>query len=120
MRLNFDGFAGFVKIDAGRFLPFSQSGFMFASISACSVKQAHFQDSLSALHLQKQADFCMGSAQMIRGSIWTLPFGIIRFSQFNTASADIFTRCRFFSVRMEESPQIIALNHILIAADFPA
>ena len=41
MRLNFDGFAGFVKIDAGRFLQ----------------KQARFQDFLSALHLQKQGDF---------------------------------------------------------------
>ena len=27
MRLNFDGFTGFVKINAGRFLPFGQSGF---------------------------------------------------------------------------------------------
>ena len=57
VRLNFDGFAGFVKIDAGRFLPLSQSGFHIASISACSAKQAHFQEFLSDLHLQKQADF---------------------------------------------------------------
>ena len=54
---NFNGFAGFVKIDAGRFLPFGQSGFHVASISACSVKQAHFQDSLSALHLQNRLIF---------------------------------------------------------------
>ena len=42
MRLNFDGFAGFVKIDAGRFLPFSQSSFHIASISACSTKTGAF------------------------------------------------------------------------------
>ena len=42
MRLNFDGLAGFIKIDAGRFLPFGQSGFHVASISACSVKTGAF------------------------------------------------------------------------------
>jgi hypothetical protein len=42
VRLNFNGFAGFVKIDAGRFLPFGQSGFHVASISACSVKTGAF------------------------------------------------------------------------------
>jgi hypothetical protein len=42
VRLNFNGFAGFVKIDAGRFLPFGQSGFHIASISACSVKTGAF------------------------------------------------------------------------------
>ena len=57
---------------------------------------------------------------MIRGSVWTLPFGKIRFSQFNTVSADIFTRCHFFSVRTEEMPEVIALNHALIALDFSA
>ena len=40
--LDFNGFAGFVKIDAGRFLPFGQSGFHVASISACSVKTGAF------------------------------------------------------------------------------
>ena len=83
-------------------------------------KQARFQDFLSALHLQKQADFCMGSARTIRCSIWTLPFGKIRFSQFNTVSADIFTRCHFFSVRTEEMPEVIALDYVLIALNFPA
>ena len=57
---------------------------------------------------------------MIRGSIWTLPFGKIRFSQFNTAAADIFTRCHFFSVRTEEMPEVIALDYVLIALNFPA
>ena len=38
MRLDFNGFAGFVEIDTGRFLPFSQSGFHIASISACPAK----------------------------------------------------------------------------------
>jgi len=57
MRLNFDGFAGFVKIDAGRFLPFSQSSFHIASISACSTKTGAFSSFFSALHPQKQADF---------------------------------------------------------------
>ena len=42
MRLNFDGFASFVKIDAGRFLPLSQSGFYIASASACSAKTGAF------------------------------------------------------------------------------
>ena len=57
VRLDFDGFAGFIKIDAGRFLPLGQSGFHIASVSACSAKQAHFQKFFSVLHLQKQADF---------------------------------------------------------------
>lgn len=35
-------------------------------------------------------------------------------------SASFVPRDRFFSERMEESPQIITLNYILIAADFPA
>ena len=56
-RLVFNGFAGFVKIDAGRFLPLSQSGFHITSVSACSAKQAHFQDFFSILHPQKQSDF---------------------------------------------------------------
>lgn len=42
VRLNFDGAAGFIKIDAGRFLPFGQSGFHIASISACSAKTGTF------------------------------------------------------------------------------
>lgn len=40
--LDFDGFAGFVKIDAGRFLPLSQSGFHIAFVSACSAKAGAF------------------------------------------------------------------------------
>ena len=42
MRLDFNGFAGFVKIDAGCFLPLGQSGFHIASISACSAKTGAF------------------------------------------------------------------------------
>ena len=57
---------------------------------------------------------------MIRCSIWTLPFDKTRFSQLNTVSADIVPHHRFFSVRAEETPQIVALNHILIATDFSA
>lgn len=57
MRLDFDGFAGFVKVDAGRFLPFGQPSFYIASISAVLQKQARFQDFPSALHPQKRADF---------------------------------------------------------------
>ena len=45
MRLNFDGFTGFVKINAGRFLPFGQSGFHIASISARSAKTGAFSKS---------------------------------------------------------------------------
>ena len=62
----------------------------------------------------------MGSAQMIRGSIWTLPFGKIRFSQLNTASAGIVTHCCFFSARTEEMPEVIVLDHVLIALHFSA
>ena len=62
----------------------------------------------------------MGSAQTIRCSIWTLPFGKIRFSQLNTASAGIVPHCRFFSARTEEMPEVIALNYVLIALNFPA
>ena len=57
---------------------------------------------------------------MIRGSIWTLPFGKIRFSQLNTASAGIVPHCRFFSARTEEMPEVIALDHVLIALHFSA
>ena len=57
---------------------------------------------------------------MIRGSIWTLPFDKIRFSQLNTTSAGIVSHCRFFSVRMEESPEVIVLDHVLIALNFSA
>jgi hypothetical protein len=42
MRLNFNVFAGFVKINAGRFLPFGQSSFHIASISAYSAKTGAF------------------------------------------------------------------------------
>lgn len=49
-----------------------------------------------------------------------LPFDKMRFSGSTQESASFVPRDRFFSVRMEESPQIIALNHILIATDFPA
>ena len=57
---------------------------------------------------------------MIRGSIWTLPFGKIRFSQLNTASAGIVPQCCFFSVWTEEMPEVIALDHVLIALHFSA
>ena len=49
-----------------------------------------------------------------------LPFDKMRFSGSTQESASFVPCDRFFSVRMEESPQIITLNHILIAADFPA
>lgn len=42
------------------------------------------------------------------------------FSGSTQESASFVPRDRFFSERMEESPQIITLNYILIAADFPA
>ena len=42
VRLNLDGFAGFIKKDAGRFLPLGQSGFNIASVSACSAKTGAF------------------------------------------------------------------------------
>ena len=49
-----------------------------------------------------------------------LPFDKTHFSQLNAVSADIVPHHRFFSVRAEETPQIVALNHILIATDFSA
>ena len=49
-----------------------------------------------------------------------LPFDKMRFSCSTQESASFVPRDRFFSERMEESPQIITLNYILIAADFPA
>ena len=42
------------------------------------------------------------------------------FSGSTQESASFVPRDRFFSERMEESLQIITLNYILIAADFPA
>ena len=57
---------------------------------------------------------------MIRCSIWALPFGKIRFSQLNTASAGIVTHCCFFSARTEEMPEVIVLDHVLIALNFSA
>jgi len=62
----------------------------------------------------------MGSARTIRCSIWTLPFDKIRFSQLNTASAGIVPQCCFFSVWTEEMPEVIALDHVLIALHFSA
>ena len=50
----------------------------------------------------------------------TLPFDKIRFSQLNTASAGIVTHCCFFSARTEEMPEVIALDHVLIALHFSA
>ena len=40
--LDFDGFTGFIEIDAGRFLPLGQSSFHIASISACPAKTGAF------------------------------------------------------------------------------
>ena len=57
---------------------------------------------------------------MIRCSIWALPFGKIRFSQLNTASAGIVTHCCFFSAWTEEMPKVIALDHILVELNFSA
>ena len=62
----------------------------------------------------------MGSAQVIRCSTWTLPFDKIRFSQLNTASAGIVPHCRFFSARTEEMPEVITLDHVLVALNFLA
>ena len=56
----------------------------------------------------------------MRCSIRTLPFDKTYFSQLNTVSADIIARCRFFPARTEEMPEMIALNHVLIATDFSA
>lgn len=61
----------------------------------------------------------MESAQMIRCLIWTLPFDKTRFSQFNTVSADIVPHHRFFSVRAKEIPEVIALDYVLVALNFP-
>ena len=49
-----------------------------------------------------------------------LPLDKMRFSGSTQESASFVPRDRFFSARMEESPQIITLNYILMAADFPA
>ena len=57
---------------------------------------------------------------MIRCSIWTLPFDKTRFSQLNTVSAGIVPHCRFFSAWTEEMPEVIALDHVLVALDFSA
>ena len=57
---------------------------------------------------------------MIRGSIWTLPVDKIRFSQHNTASACIVARCRLFSARTKKKPEMIALDHVLVALHFSA
>jgi len=55
---------------------------------------------------------------MIRGSIWTLPFGKIRFSQLNTASAGIVPHRCFFSARMEKMPEMIAQDHVLVIKNY--
>ena len=57
---------------------------------------------------------------MIRCSVRTLPFDKICFSQLNTASAGIVPHCCFFSARTEEMPEVIALDHVLIALHFSA
>lgn len=60
MRLNFNGFAGFVKINAGRFLPFGQSSFHIASISACSAKTGVFSRFFLSSTLAKAGRFLNG------------------------------------------------------------
>ena len=62
----------------------------------------------------------MGSAPSIRCSVWTLPFDKIGFSQLNTVSAVIVTHYRFFFAWTEEMPEVITLDHILIALHFSA
>lgn len=57
---------------------------------------------------------------MICCLIRTLPFDKIRFSQLNTASAGIVPHCRFFSAWTEEMPEVIALDHVLVALNFSA
>ena len=49
-----------------------------------------------------------------------LPLDKMRFSGSTQESASFVPRDRFFSVRTEEMPEVITLNYILIAADFPA
>ena len=57
MRLDFNGFAGFVKIDTGRFCRLFSPVFILPPFLPILRKQVRFQDFFSALHLQKQVDF---------------------------------------------------------------
>lgn len=116
-----DGGVFLVKIDfGGLFLLGKSCSHRLILSAALSRNRGVFQVFSSALDLGKMAIFKQERAGRClpcptrSHSIKCVFFGSTQ------ESASFVPRDRFFSVRMEESPQIITLNHILIAADFPA
>ena len=116
-----DGGVFLVKIDFGGFFllgrPCSHRLILSAALSR---NRGVFQVFSSALDLGKMAIFKQERAGRCLPCPTRSHSIKCVFSGSTQESASFVPRDRFFSVRMEESPQIITLNHILIAADFPA
>ena len=116
-----DGGVFLVKIDfGGLFLLGRSCSHRLILSAALSRNRGVFRGFSSALDLGKMAIF----EQERAGRCLPCPTRSHSikcvFSGSTQESASFVPRDRFFSERMEETPQIFALNHILIAADFPA
>ena len=116
-----DGGVFLVKIDfGGLFLLGKSCSHRLILSAALSRNRGVFQVFSSALDLGKMAIFKQERAGRCLPCPTRSHSIKCVFSGSTQESASFVPRDRFFSVRMEESPQIITLNHILIAADFPA
>ena len=60
----------------------------------------------------------MGAPSRYAGSIWTLPFGKIRFTSSTRHQRASSRIAAFFSAWTEEMPEVIALNHVFIVLNF--
>ena len=116
-----DGGVFVVKIDfGGLFLLGKSCSHRLILSAALSRNRGVFRGFSSALDLGKMAVFKQERAGR-RLPCPTRSHSIkCVFSGSTQESASFVPRDRFFSERMEESPQIITLNYIPIAADFPA
>ena len=116
-----DGGVFLVKIDFGGLFLLGRSCSLRLILSAAlSRNSGVFRGFSSALDLGKMAIFKQERARRCLPCPTRSHSIKCVFSGSTQESASFVPRDRFFSERMEESPQIITLNYILIAADFPA
>ena len=115
-----DGGVFLVKIDFGGFFLLGQpSSHRLIFSAALSRNRGVFRRFSSAFDLGKMAIFKQERAgQCLPCPTRSHSIKCV-FSGSTQESASFVPRDRFFSERMEESPQIITLNYSLIAADFP-
>ena len=115
-----DGGVFLVKIDFGGFFLLGQpSSHRLIFSAALSRNRGVFRRFSSAFDLGKMAIFKQERAgQCLPCPTRSHSIKCV-FSGSTQESASFVPRGRFFSERMEESPQIITLNYSLIAADFP-